>query len=355
MSAFKLDTWLKKGFSNEEARYQIAIRRPSNYLYWINKLNCSEEEAKRLVSESQKSKSKLSITSSEEVKKRSVRCVEYWLNKGLSIDEAKIEITRVQGTFSLKKCIEKYGELKGKEVFLNRQQKWQETLNKKNNVQKDIINKKKNIKILKTWTNKYGDVIGLEKFKEYILKISGNPLPNNFNDLKKYVLDKINPVDLYLPIDRIKNKIPNYVWEVIEKPVNLDLWLATFINFKAPYGEIVFCNKKNKLTNGLYQMHVENKLLRSSNEIYFYQLLKEYNLKNNVDFIIEKPYNKFFRSDFYLVKGNQYVELLGSNNENYMQKMLYKESTFGCKLLFEQNEYKPFLAKYYEQYYNNSR
>ena len=51
--------------------------------------------------------------------------VKYWINKGYSEEDAKKMVSERQKTFSLEKCIEKYGEEKGLEIFKNRQLKWQ--------------------------------------------------------------------------------------------------------------------------------------------------------------------------------------------------------------------------------------
>jgi len=55
----------------------------------------------------------------------------YWTSRGCSDEEAKKEITNRQITFSLEKCIEKYGEEAGKQKWQERQEKWQTTLNSK--------------------------------------------------------------------------------------------------------------------------------------------------------------------------------------------------------------------------------
>ena len=60
--------------------------------------------------------------------------IEYWLNKGYSYVEAEKQLTNRQKTFSLKKCIEKYGEEKGREIFSDRQKKWQKSLNENGNL-----------------------------------------------------------------------------------------------------------------------------------------------------------------------------------------------------------------------------
>lgn len=50
--------------------------------------------------------------------------IEYYINQGMSIKDAKKALHDRQCTFSLEKCIEKYGEEKGKDVYQKRQIKW---------------------------------------------------------------------------------------------------------------------------------------------------------------------------------------------------------------------------------------
>lgn len=57
--------------------------------------------------------------------------LDYWLNKGYSLEESKQRLKERQSTFSLEKCIKKYGEDKGKEVWINRQKRWHNTLKSK--------------------------------------------------------------------------------------------------------------------------------------------------------------------------------------------------------------------------------
>jgi hypothetical protein len=56
----------------------------------------------------------------------------YWIKKGFSQEEAKKIISEKQSTFSLIKCIEKYGEIKGREKWLARQEKWSKNYKKSN-------------------------------------------------------------------------------------------------------------------------------------------------------------------------------------------------------------------------------
>jgi hypothetical protein len=55
----------------------------------------------------------------------------YWLKKGFSKKEAKEKIKERQRTFTLKKCIIKYGEEKGTEIYNERNRKWSELMEEK--------------------------------------------------------------------------------------------------------------------------------------------------------------------------------------------------------------------------------
>ena len=56
--------------------------------------------------------------------------IEYYLNQGMSEEEAELALKNRQSTFSLDKCIKKYGEEEGKRIFNERQSKWIKKLQK---------------------------------------------------------------------------------------------------------------------------------------------------------------------------------------------------------------------------------
>ena len=57
-------------------------------------------------------------------KTKQPKCIEFWLAKGYTKKEAILLISESQKTFSLEKCIEKYGEVEGVKRFEKRQEKW---------------------------------------------------------------------------------------------------------------------------------------------------------------------------------------------------------------------------------------
>ena len=52
----------------------------------------------------------------------------YWTERGFTDEQAKEKVTERQSTFSLEKCIKKYGEVEGKKRWDERQCKWRESL-----------------------------------------------------------------------------------------------------------------------------------------------------------------------------------------------------------------------------------
>lgn len=77
----------------------------------------------------------------------------YWLKQGYTEQEAKELLSERQRTFTLKKCIQKYGEERGIEKWKERQKKWQETLNAKTQEEIDDINRRKSYGKHRKWTN----------------------------------------------------------------------------------------------------------------------------------------------------------------------------------------------------------
>lgn len=55
---------------------------------------------------------------------RNTNQVKYWINKGYSEEEAKEKVSERQSTFTLEKCIAKYGEEEGTRRYVERQKNW---------------------------------------------------------------------------------------------------------------------------------------------------------------------------------------------------------------------------------------
>jgi hypothetical protein len=146
-SAFSVGYWVKRGLSEEESKRKIKEMKPNLIEYWLSR-GFSKEDSKL--------KTELHLMNTErafickygdevgiklfrekkikEGKLHSPRSVEYWVNKGFSVEESKTKVSEGQNKFSLVKCIEKYGDDVGKTIFTQRQNKWQDSLNKNGNM-----------------------------------------------------------------------------------------------------------------------------------------------------------------------------------------------------------------------------
>lgn len=99
------------------------------------KCNTTEEQRKA-ISPFSKSFKKYDGMSDEEKEKqirkyiqsdrddRSTNQVKYWIKKGYSEEEAKEKVSERQSTFTLEKCIAKYGEEEGTRRYVERQKNW---------------------------------------------------------------------------------------------------------------------------------------------------------------------------------------------------------------------------------------
>ncbi len=112
--------------------------------YWL-KRGYSEEDAKK---ESRKAMKNIHNSNSQRWKENNFDDViptqlGYWLKKGYSEIEAKKKLKERQQTFSKEICIEKYGEVEGLKRWEERQQKWQDNLKSKSPEEIERINRAK--------------------------------------------------------------------------------------------------------------------------------------------------------------------------------------------------------------------
>lgn len=139
LSPFSYKFWLSKinpktnkFYSMDEAIYKANSIRPIKKEYWMN-LNYSEEEAQVLAKKQKDKNNKKGALGSinrqhKNIRKQSHRCKEYWMFRGYTEEESINKIKKLQANFSLSKCIEKYGDKSGHEIWSNRQIKWLNSL-----------------------------------------------------------------------------------------------------------------------------------------------------------------------------------------------------------------------------------
>lgn len=138
----------KKLFAEKRKKDPDFDKKNSRYCkeFWIKK-GYSEKKSEELAySETKKNRDILKKIINDNPKYMSGKSwvsVEYWIKKGYSQEEAKSIVSEKQSTFSLEKCIEKYGPEMGKEAWKSRQDKWLRTLDSKTDEEKIEILRKK--------------------------------------------------------------------------------------------------------------------------------------------------------------------------------------------------------------------
>jgi len=175
-SAYSKNYWLDRGMKEELIDSHIKSLRPSNKEYWL-KLGFNGEEAilqvegQKLVSlrgciarfgeeEGTKIWNDRERIRSEAGKKGSAG-LDYWLNKGYSLEEAKVKRSERQQTFSKEKCVEKYGEEDGLKRFTERQNKWSKSLAENGNMKMGFSTISQDLfyKIMENYSIKERDLI----------------------------------------------------------------------------------------------------------------------------------------------------------------------------------------------------
>lgn len=97
--------------------------------FWVER-GWTEDEAVKKVKEIQSKNGRKFAEKLKEnfnIRKTNTQ-LKWWTDKGYSKEEALKLLKERQKTFTLEKCIEKYGEKKGRNIFKNRQTQWRKTL-----------------------------------------------------------------------------------------------------------------------------------------------------------------------------------------------------------------------------------
>lgn len=339
VSPFSITYWTNKGYTEEEAKYQISIRRPNNILYWINK-GYAEEEAKIKLTEFMR---KNSISKKYLIKKygkeeglkryneiwnedrktiKNNTNIKYWINKGYTEEEARKKLIDRQATFSKKKLETKYNKDIANQKLKNRNEKWQRSLNENNDMSE--INKRKDSasinyfkqKCKETWVVNYINKNYSQKNGKILITIYNNIKTQD--DFYKNILNYISIDDL---VFILKQKIIKNIFDLssdvnseFNKIILLSDKILPIIVKKTKWGDIIKFN---------------NYVFRSKGE---YEIGK-FLLDNNIEFELEKwyPFTKKYKCDFYIKKYDYYIELTGMMKiAKYRNKMIDKRTL--CEL-----------------------
>lgn len=325
LSPYTLEFWKKQGFSIDDAKYQISIRRPSNINYWINKYgeNLGKEKYKDFCNLKLKMQKKYGIKLAKEkynkfkkkVAKNSNTKIEHWIKKGYSQEEASKKLKNRQATRSRKKSIEKYGEIEGNKKIDESNKKWINALycgKSKEEIEK--FNKSKASKNLQLLISKFGKK-GIEKFinivgyknKKLIFQIL------ELGDKKKLIANirKMTNDDYFFIRKFLKGPISKYVFKIQNVNKILEQIFPEFIvkQINSHFKTILYKGVK-------YYSFGEYHIAKYLNE-------------NKIEFLYNKKYpieNRAFRYDFFIPKFQFYIEYCGlMGNEKYDKRLKIKK------------------------------
>jgi len=335
LSPFSKEFWIAKGYSESDAEYKRNSIRPIKPEYWLERGH-SMQEALILAADHKDKNNKKGARSSanrplEEHKLSSPRCIEYWLAKGYSTEDAKTHLRQAQQTFTLESCVEKYGAIEGYSIWKNRQDKWQSTLNNKSSVEKIVLNAKKN-RFDRSRFDSIDELIQYAKTKD----ISLVKTLDEFSALVDADL-LTNPHKRYQFVEHYIEKNIKQTQIKIFEELNLDYVSVIRNKFKP----IEHFNQTG--LNRAYRRWQREGLLRSSYEIFFYDMVKQ--LHPNIEVSIDGYYpNSRMRYDFKI--NDIFIEIcpLYDTNEKYRMKMDKKKDTFKCVLLKDTDDITKFIT-----------
>ena len=177
--------------------------------------------------------------------------IEYYLNLGMSEKDAKIALRNRQATFSLYKCIQKYGEEQGLEIFNKRQKIWNKKLQK--------------------------------SFKQG--KYVQSPIANSLFAIIKEKLNIVNMIEEKYIFNDILHKGYLFDFCLDDKLIefNGDYWHANPIF----YGPKSFIKAKNKRAEDIWE-YDKIKLETAQNQGYKVLVIWEYDYNQNREEVINK-------------------------------------------------------------------
>lgn len=337
-SPFSIEFWMEKGYNEDEAKEQVSIRRPSNIKYWLNKGYTEDEAKEQLYKLCAKGTSKKLLIErfgkklgtkkyNERInisKKNSPRCIEYWINKGYTKEESKDLVKKHQSKFSLKKCIEKYGDKLGREKFKERQLKWQATLNEKSEFELNVLNKKKDATSISFMKCKYPDTWEIEYFNRNLYDTDVSECIKKCY-YKNTIDELVNEICSFFSEYKYGKFIRVLKSEIIKYKFNLDNDKIKKLISKCIH---IKCPNFKKQTYGTLILY-KNSILKSQSELELFKFLEENNIK--FEYEISYPFhykNKKYpmKCDFYINEFDLYIEYAGLiKNKSYLDKIKHKK------------------------------
>lgn len=279
------------------------------------------KDVKTFISGKQKQNSQiLSIdkkNNPEKYYEKNIKRKEYWMKKGYSEEESKKIISESQKTFSKEICIKKHGEERGIEIFKERQLRWVKSM--VSNVNIDEIRKKQNSYINKSFNEMIDRSSFLDETRNIILKGIEN---NDVNEFIDFVLLNIDVKSLSDLIPFINSKIIQKRYSVTYNIIK-DLFYYKVVGVVQTgiYGVPVYHNGVRYKSIKEYKLS----LLFETNNVEFVYEKKYPNNKYISDFYLPK-YDTYV--EYYGILDGKNYNKLDERQKKYFNKM--EEKNLHC-------------------------
>lgn len=344
-SPFSREFWmLKKGYTAEQADYKRNSMRPIRKEYWMEQ-GYTEDDAIIKAQETKQNNNKKGAKASasrpqNEVRRNNHRCLEYYIERGYSEIDAKQMLSEHQAWFSLEICVNKHGPILGYQIWLDRQTKWQQTLKNKSDEEVMDINRRKNALRLELFDD-------VNHAIEKLNSIRGMNLVKTWEEFDTIVKYKVQS-DFF-------HTTTEYFYEMHVPKVQKEILNMDFQSFHQRYEHLFYSLPADLKAKSNWHRKTKKTLdgyLRSSLEIYFYDMFIKHNIDNGYQLRIDKRYpDSSFRFDFSLTSKTDgsiiYVEIcpliLQPGYELYRDKMLKKQTLFKCELLATKEQVDHFI------------
>lgn len=168
-SRFQPIFWETRGFNSDESEKK-AKQFSSTAVSNLHSSRSPEERKKNAVKANKqriKQMRELEKSDPQKFKEQLSTTLEFYLAKGLCLEDAEKALKERQSTFSKKKLIEKYGEEDGLKMLEDRNNKWINSLKENNNWNE--LSKSKAVTLQKSIT-KYGEEDGTKRYNNWIEK-----------------------------------------------------------------------------------------------------------------------------------------------------------------------------------------
>jgi hypothetical protein len=299
-SPYSIQFWLDRGYSDDDAKYEISKRRSYNRNYWVNKYGEINGELKYYEFIT---KGTLGKKHSLQTRKKNSTTLDYWIELGYSIDDAVELRKNRQKTFTLESCIEKYGKEMGTSVFENRQLKWQETLKNKSSDELKRIDEMKDSSSVNSFKEKYGT--------EWASYYIDRNFPRQ-TELKSIIHRCI----LYSTLDDVINNITiicpkyRYLFRLLKSKIFKEMY-----DINDDMIDVIHSKMITKYNISDYKRHKYGIRITYNGVIYKSHgeyMIAKFLTDNNIQFIYNGYYDKSkYRYDFFIKYIDLYVEYTG--------------------------------------------